>query len=171
MKFVKYFFMLLSVTLFLACGGGGEEKKDEKKSVTIGTTETKKKESSNAVNIGITGNDLMQFDKNEIRVKAGQEVTLTLRHVGKQELLIMGHNFVLLKQGVDLAAFGQAATLAGKDSDWIPNNGQDVIAHTKMIGGGQTTKVTFVAPAAGTYDFLCSFSGHWATMKGKFIVE
>jgi azurin len=170
MKLFKYVFMLLSITLFLACGGG-EEKKGEKKSVTIGNTNDSKQESSNKVNVGLTGNDLMQYNKKEIRVKAGQEVTLTLRHVGKQELLVMGHNFVLLKQGTDLPAFGQAATLAGKDTDWIPNNGEDIIAHTKMIGGGQSTSITFMAPEPGTYDFLCSFSGHWATMKGKFIVE
>ncbi|HBX64839.1 MAG TPA: azurin, partial [Balneolaceae bacterium] len=26
-------------------------------------------------------------------------------------------------------------------------------------------------PEAGTYDFICSFPGHYALMKGKFIVE
>ena len=40
-----------------------------------------------------------------------------------------------------------------------------------MIGGGQTTSITFTAPAAGTYDFICSFPGHSGLMKGKFIVE
>lgn len=170
MRLFKYVFMLLSFTLFLACGGG-EEKKEEKKSVTIGNTNASKKESSNSVNIGLTGNDLMQFNKKEIRVKAGQEVTVTLRHIGKLELMVMGHNFVLLKQGVDLPTFANAAAEVGKDGDWIPNNGEDIIAHTNMIGGGQTASVTFTAPEAGSYDFLCSFSGHWATMKGKFIVE
>ncbi len=171
MKLFKYVFMLLSLTLFLACGGGGEEKKEEKKSVTIGNTNASKKETSNSVNVGLTGNDLMKYDKKEIRVKAGQEVTLTLRHVGKMELLVMGHNFVLLKQGVDIPTFANAAAEVGQDGNWIPNEGADVIINTKMIGGGQSTSVTFTAPEAGTYDFLCSFPGHWATMKGKFIVE
>ena len=170
MRLFRYVFMMLSLTLFLACGGG-EEKKEEKKSVTIGNTKASKKEDSNSVNIGLTGNDLMKYDKNEIRVKAGQEVTLTLRHIGKMELLVMGHNFVLLKQGVDIPAFANAAAEVGQDGDWIPNDGEDVITHTKMIGGGQSTSITFTAPEAGTYDFLCSFPGHWATMKGKFIVE
>lgn len=171
MRFISYVFMLASLSFMVSCGGGGEEKKDSKEPIKIGASESNKKSDSNTVNLGLTGNDLMKYDKTEFRVKAGQEVTLTLRHIGKMELLVMGHNFVLLKQGVDLATFGQDATLAGKEKDWIPNDGKDIIAHTKMIGGGQSTSVTFTAPDPGTYDFLCSFSGHWATMKGKFIVE
>lgn len=162
--------MLTALSFMMSCGGG-EEKKEEKNSVKIGTSNAKKKENSNVVNIGLTGNDLMQFSKKEIRVKAGQEVNLTLKHVGKMELIIMGHNFVLLKAGVDRGVFANAATIAGKDSDWIPDGGKDVIAHTKMIGGGQSTSITFTAPEPGTYEFICSFSGHSGTMNGTFIVE
>lgn len=170
MKCIKYLFLCASLTFFVSCGGG-EEKKEEKKEVKIGNKETPKKESGNTVNLGLTANDLMQFDKKELKVKAGQEVTLTLRHTGKGELLVMGHNFVLLKQGVDIGTFGIEAANAGQPKDWIPNDGKDVIAHTKMIEGGQSTSVTFTAPPAGTYDFICSFTGHSALMKGKFIVE
>ena len=170
MKFIRYV-VILSALSFMASCGGGEKKKEEKESIKIGNTDSPKKESGNAVNIGLTGNDLMQYDKKEIRVKAGQEVTLTLRHKGKMELLVMGHNFVLLKEGVEIPAFAIEAGNAGPPKDWIPNDGKDVIAHTKMIGGGQSTSITFMAPAAGTYDFICSFPGHWGTMKGKFVVE
>lgn len=112
----------------------------------------------------------MKFDKSEIKVKAGQKVKITLRHKGKLAVNMMGHNFVLLKKGVNVAAFaGQAAVF--KDHQYIPKDTNDVIAHTSLIGGGQTTTVEFDAPKAGTYDFLCSFPGHYALMKGKFIVE
>lgn len=170
MKFIKYIFVFTALSFMVSCGGG-EKKKEEKKSVKIGSTDSPKKESSNAINIGLTGNDLMQFDKKEIRVKTGQKVTLTLRHTGKMELILMGHNFVLLKQGIEIPAFAIEAATAGAPKDWIPNDGKDVIAYTKMIGGGQSTSITFTAPAAGTYDFICSFPGHSGTMKGKFIVE
>ena len=170
MKFIKYVVVLAALSFMVSCGGG-EKKKEEKESIKIGNTDSPKKESSNAVNIGLTGDDLMQFDKKEIRVKAGQEVTLTLRHKGKMELLVMGHNFVLLKQGVEIPAFSIEAADAGPAKDYIPNDGMDVIVHTKMIGGGQSTSITFTAPPAGTYDFICSFPGHSGTMNGKFIVE
>jgi len=170
MKILKYVVLFASLSFMVSCGGG-EKKKEEKESIKIRNTDSPKKESGNAVNIGLTGNDQMQYDKNEIRVKAGQEVTLTLRHVGKMELLVMGHNFVLLKEGVKIPDFAIEAGNAGPPKGWIPNDGKDVIAHTKMIGGGQSTSITFTAPAAGTYDFICSFPGHWGVMKGKFIVE
>jgi azurin len=111
----------------------------------------------------------MKFDKDEIRVKAGSTVELTLNHIGSLPIEAMGHNFVLLGNGVDMAAFASKAVKA-KENDYIPE-GFEIIAHTKMIGGGESTKITFEAPAAGTYDFICSFPGHYAMMRGKFIVD
>ena len=49
-----------------------------------------------------------------------------------------------------------------------------MLAATKMIGGGETTTVSFAtsALAAGEdYAFFCSFPGHSAVMKGNFILE
>ncbi|MNF19483.1 Azurin [compost metagenome] len=45
-----------------------------------------------------------------------------------------------------------------------------VIAHTKVIGGGEKDSVTFDVSklAAGTaYTYFCSFPGHFAMMKGS----
>ncbi len=169
MKFIKYVFIFASFYFLVNCGEA--EKKDEKKSVKIGASKEVKKQDSNSVNIGLTGNDMMQYSTNELKVKSGAEVTLTMRHIGKMDLKVMGHNFVLLKPGIEIPAFSLEAANAGESKNWIPNDGKDIIAHTKMIGGGQSTSVTFTAPAAGTYDFICSFPGHSGLMKGKFIVE
>ncbi|MDC8005324.1 plastocyanin/azurin family copper-binding protein [Aureisphaera galaxeae] len=165
------FICVFVLSLALVSCGGDKKKEDEKESVKIGTKKETKKSDSNAVTVALSGDDLMQYDKTEIRVKAGQKVTLNFRHTGKGDIKIMGHNFVLLKPDTDINAFALAAANAGEPSDWIPDGGKDVIVHTKMIGGGQSTSITFDAPAAGTYDFVCSFTGHVARMKGKFIVE
>ncbi len=170
MKILRFTILLLMLGLIYNCGGE-KEKKEEKEEIKIGNKKEAVTEKSNSVNIGLTGNDLMQYDKNEFKVKAGQEVTLTLRHIGKLDIKVMGHNFVLLKPGVSIPEFSIKAAEAGEALDWIPENSDDVIVHTKMIGGGQTTSITFTAPAAGTYDFICSFPGHSGLMKGKFIVE
>lgn len=123
------------------------------------------------VQVEITGNDQMKFSKEEIRVKAGQTVELTLKHVGELPVASMGHNWVLLKEGADMEAFAMDAIQA-KDNDYIPPAREDdVIAHTKMLGGGETDTITFEAPAKGTYVFLCTFPGHYMAMNGKFIVE
>lgn len=124
---------------------------------------------TNTVRIELNSNDQMKFDQAEIRVSAGSKVVLTLNHTGKMPVTAMGHNFVLLNEGVDMEAFSTAA-IGAKDNDYIPE-GNDIIAHTRLIGGGESDEITFDAPAAGTYDFLCSFPGHHAMMKGKFIVE
>ena len=124
----------------------------------------------NRVEIVIEGNDQMKFNLSEIRVKEGDTVTLTLKHVGQLPATAMGHNWVLLKQGVVIKDFAMAA-LQARDNDYIPADTEDVIAHTKIIGGGEETTIEFTAPAAGTYDFICSFPGHYALMQGKFIVE
>ncbi len=119
-------------------------------------------------NIVINSNDQMKFDKSEIRVKAGEKIKLTLNHTGELPKNAMGHNFVLLEKGTEIADFGMKA-MDAKDNEYIPSKG--VITHTKLIGGGESTTIEFTAPAKGTYDFVCSFPGHYAMMKGKFIVE
>lgn len=168
MKAIKITTLTLVSLLLLNCGG--EEKKDEKKQIQLkssSTTDTT--EAAEGTVLSIYGNDLMKFNKTELRAKAGQKVTLTLRHTGKMSKEIMGHNFVLLKQGTDLQEYATKAVNA-RENNYIPE-GDATIAHTKMLGGGEADTIVFDAPAPGTYDFICSFPGHMALMKGKFIVE
>ena len=83
----------------------------------------------------------------------------------------MGHNFVLLKAGTDLAAFS-AKAINAKNTNYVPpSEAASVIAHTEVVGGGGSTTIEFDAPAKGSYPFICSFPGHYAIMKGQFIVE
>jgi azurin len=40
-----------------------------------------------------------------------------------------------------------------------------------MLEAGQKEALTVTAPAQeGTYDYVCTFPGHWAVMQGKLIV-
>lgn len=169
MKTTKY--VLASILAFAVLSNcGGEKKKEEPSNqLEIKGNETKKVD-DNVANIVITGDDLMQFNLNEIKVKAGQKVKLTLRHIGKLDKNVMGHNVVILKPGVDAAEFASLASTE-KNNEYIPKDTQDVIVNTRIIGGGETTSIEFDAPAVGTYDFICSFPAHFAMMKGKFIVE
>jgi len=133
-----------------------------------------KKESSSTSEktvINLTGNDQMQYNLKKIEVAAGSTVHLNLSHTGKMDKSIMGHNFVLLKTGTDLAEFAGAA-ISAKDTEYIPESKKDqIIAHTDLVGGGETTFVEFTAPAPGIYKFLCTFPGHYVTMQGDFIVK
>ncbi|WP_256377550.1 plastocyanin/azurin family copper-binding protein [Pedobacter sp. L105] len=42
---------------------------------------------------------------------------------------------------------------------------------TKLIGGGESDTIMFTINEKGTYDYVCSFPGHSALMKGKLIIE
>lgn len=140
--------------------------------LTIGnpfSTPIQPAQANDKVEVVIESNDQMKFDLSEIKVKAGDTVVLTLKHVGKLPKAAMGHNWVLLTQGTDISAFAQKAVRA-RDTEYIPE-GDEVIINTSLIGGGEETTIEFVVPAAGEYDFICSFPGHFAIMKGKFIVE
>lgn len=120
--------------------------------------------------VEITGNDALQFNTTAFTVKAGDSVTVTLQNVGTQPKDVMGHNWVLLQTGSDVATFGSAAMTA-KDTDYIPAGDASVIVHTKLLGPGESDTITFVAPAAaGDYPFLCSFPGHFGTMQGVMTV-
>ncbi len=187
MKNIQRFLMIFATVLLVSCG----DEKKEQETITIGeegtvetntttntpTTADTAATSSEAVmrqdglvQVNLTGNDQMQFNLKEIRVKAGETVRLTLKHVGQLPENAMGHNFVLLQQGTDIVDFAtKAATASG--NEYIPEGTDQVIVHTEMIGGGEETSIEFTAPEAGTYDFICSFPGHYIQMQGKFIVE
>ena len=117
----------------------------------------------------ISGNDQMQYDKQVLTVPAScQEVTVTLHHAGKLPREAMGHNWVLVN-GADLEAVANGGMGAGLANDYVAAGDKRVLAHTKVIGGGQTTSVTFptsILKAGGDYRYLCSFPGHHALMHG-----
>ncbi|MEM6261444.1 MAG: azurin [Bacteroidota bacterium] len=166
--------ILLSITLmtFVLIGCGGDSPKTATKSTPAPKAEPATPEpvvEDGVVSLVLNGNDQMKYDKSELKAKAGTSVKLTLNHTGKLAKEVMGHNFVLLKAGTDVAAFTQKA-LDAKETEYIPE-GDEIIAYTALVGGGESTEITFEAPEKGTYDFLCTFPGHAALMKGKFIVE
>lgn len=169
MKIYKIFSLSLLV-FFMACGNSKDNKEKEESFKINKVTEEESEKEDGVTEILLTGNDQMRFNLNEIRVDAGDKVKLTLKHTGKLGVKVMGHNFVLLKPDVKRNEFAKAAVDA-KDNDYIPEDTNDIIVHTKMIGGGQQTSIEFDAPEKGTYEFICSFPGHVALMNGKFIVE
>jgi len=119
--------------------------------------------------LDISGNDQMQYDKATLTVPAScKEVTLTLHHTGKLPREAMGHNWVLVN-AADFNAVANAGLGAGLANDYVAPGDKRVLAHTKTIGGGQTTSVTFptsLLKPGGDYRYLCSFPGHNALMRG-----
>ncbi len=132
----------------------------------------KKAEEAFDVEVKITGNDLMQFDKKAFTVESGKKVKLTFKNVGKLPKAAMGHNVVILKKGVNKVTFATAAITAGPAADYLPAaNKKDILAHTKLLGPGEEESIFFTAPEPGNYDYLCTFPGHFAIMSGIMSVK
>ena len=115
----------------------------------------------------------MVFSVTSIEAKAGEELKVVFSNNGTAPKEVMGHNWVLLKKGSDLAAFATAAMVA-KDTDYIPPALKDqVIAHSEVLGPRKSAEVTFKAPTEpGEYPYLCSFPAHFQIgMKGVLIVK
>ena len=159
--------LTISGALLVSCN-----KTEEKEVVMDAPVETVTPDAAkqDTIKITLNSNDKMQYDLSEIDVYEGQTVVLTLNHTGTMPAASMGHNFVLLKMGTNIDAFEEKAGKAMKDG-YIPSDKSDIIANTKLLGGGESDTITFQAPDKGTYDFLCSFPGHYSVMKGKFNVK
>ena len=145
---------------FISCGSSGETT----------TEETGPDLTAPSIELSLAADDNMKYDKTTLTVGAGQQVILTLSHTGSMNKGVMGHNFVLLEKGVDVSEFSMAAGNF-KANDFIPEDSEEIIAHTRLLGGGQSDKIVFMAPEPGTYDFICSFPGHFGMMQGSFVVK
>ena len=121
----------------------------------------------------IEGNDAMQFNVGSITVPAScSEFTINLKHVGKLPVAAMGHN-VVIAQASDRVGIAADGVSAGVEGGYHKAGDARVIANSDLIGGGQTTSVTFAVSkiqGAGPYEFFCSFPGHWAVMRGPIKV-
>ena len=120
----------------------------------------------------VTGTDNMRFAPAVLRVKAGDKVKVTLKAVSAMPKMAMAHNFVLLKAGVDAAAVATAGATARETNYVSPKSKAQIIAASAMAGGGESVTVEFTAPAAGKYQFICTFPAHFqGGMVGQLIVE
>ena len=120
----------------------------------------------------VESNDMMQYNADSITVPAScTQFTINLKHVGKLAANVMGHNVVIAKEA-DMA--GIAADGASDPATHVKAGDTRAIAHSQVIGGGESTSVSFdVAKIkdGGPFKFFCSFPGHLALMQGSIQVQ
>jgi len=119
--------------------------------------------------IEVDANDAMQFNTKSITVpKTCKTFEVTLKHTGKLPVTAMGHNWVLSTAADEAGVIADGAKAGAANSYEKPDDSR-IIAHTKLIGGGEsdTTKFDVSKLKAGeNYAFYCTFPGHAALMKG-----
>ncbi|WEN14759.1 azurin [Rhodanobacter sp. AS-Z3] len=120
------------------------------------------------------GTDGMQYSVSSIVVPAScKEFKITLKHTGTMPVTAMGHDVVIAKEA-DVGAVDADGSAAGAAAGYVKADDPKVIAHTSLIGGGETTSVSFPVSkiqSGGPYAFFCSFPGHSALMKGSISVQ
>lgn len=164
---MKFRFLLPTLVAAFVAFGCGQKDKSSTASTSAPAAQ------SGPRTIEITAGDNMKYSLTSIEAKPGEELKVVLTNNGSQPIQVMGHNFVLLKLGTDVAAFDTAAA-ASKDTDYIPASLQNqIIVHTKLLGPRKSDEVTFKAPdAPGDYPFLCTFPAHYQVgMKGTLTVK
>ncbi|RON16234.1 azurin [Pseudomonas brassicacearum] len=122
----------------------------------------------------IDSTDQMSFDTKDISIdKSCKTFTVELKHSGSLPKNVMGHNWVLSKTA-DMQPIATDGMAAGIDKNYLKEGDDRIIAHTKIIGAGETDSVTFDVSklAAGeSYGFFCSFPGHISMMKGTVTLK
>jgi len=126
--------------------------------------------------VTVQADDKMRYDFTAFEVAPGQKVSVTFKNVGTTPKFSMGHNFVLLDRiinagNIQSAFLDKASTEASHD--YVPPNAKEVLAHSKLLGPGESEVVTFNAPyIPGEYLYVCSFPGHYSQgTKGVMTVK
>lgn len=109
----------------------------------------------------------------DVEAEGDAEVTIDAEPVGEEVVVNLdGFNYGYSEETITVSE-GDTVTvnLTSSDGfhDWVVD---EFDAATERIQEGETTSVTFVADAAGEYEFYCSVGNHRAQgMVGTLIVE
>lgn len=122
----------------------------------------------------IEATDAIQYSVGSITIPSScTHFKITLKNTGNMPIASMGHDVVITRQS-DMQAVDQEGAAAGLKNGYVKASDPRIIAHTKLVGGGQTASVSFPVSkikSGGPYVFFCSFPGHSATMHGTISVQ
>lgn len=132
-------------------------------------------QAAGSCSVNLEGNDAMRYNMANIDVpKSCATFTINLKHTGKMAKNVMGHNVVVAKTA-DMAGIDADGIKAGLAADYIKAGDTRVIAHSKVVGGGESTTLAIpvakLTAAGAPLSFFCSFPGHAALMNGTIAVE
>lgn len=108
---------------------------------------------SEAISLTFEAEDIFQFSPSSASTQAGEELEVTLNNIGA-----LDHTWTLVEEGLDPNSITEADVIAG--------------ATTGPVSSGESKTITFKAPQAGAYEFVCLIPGHAAAgMVGTFTVH
>jgi uncharacterized protein len=112
----------------------------------------------------------MKFDRTTLTARPGQRVELTFSNTDD-----MPHNVVIFRRGnmatYEKELFGSMNEPNAQLRGFVPDS-PNVLVASRLLNAGESTVVAFDAPTEpGEYPFVCSFPGHWFTMRGVLRIE
>ncbi|WP_029215296.1 plastocyanin/azurin family copper-binding protein [Kallotenue papyrolyticum] len=149
---------LVALLALTACGGGGGTATGNQ-----GANASPAAGGSQGASLTVAGTDTLKFEPATLTAPAGQDLTVTFNNPSSQP-----HNWVLVEPGQE-AAVAQAALANGGE---VTADTPGVIAATKILQAGQNETISVPALQAGTYQYICTFPGHYqAGMVGTLTVQ
>ena len=110
----------------------------------------------------------MQYDIKSVKVKANSKIKLVFNNPDD-----MMHNLLIVQPGKATAVGDLAIELGlqGQAMGYVPDSDM-VLYHTNLIEPGSKDIIYFEAPSEpGTYEYVCTFPGHAAIMRGTLIIN
>ena len=108
----------------------------------------------------------MLFARARLRVRCGQKLTIVFRNND-----LMPHNLLIVEPGaiqeVGNTADRMAASPDGMAKGYIPDSSK-VLKAIRLLQSGEEGRLELTIPAdfTGSYPFICTFPGHWRSMRG-----
>lgn len=110
----------------------------------------------------------LKFSLEEITVKAGSRIALTFSN--DDDML---HNVVIVEPGAAdrVGARAMQLGLDGHEMAYVPVM-SEVLHHGSLLQPGAVETIYFTAPTTpGAYEYVCTFPGHYISMRGVLRVE
>ncbi len=118
-----------------------------------------------------TVREQLRYDTPRLVVEAGKPFEIIFENDDA-----MPHNLVFVQPGTMQAIAEAVQTqpptkLDSKGRAYTLENDPRIIDASKLVEAGQKETLKLTAPTKeGTYQYVCTFPGHWAIMKGEMIV-
>jgi azurin len=157
---------LLPLLLMFGCGEGAS---DQQGAPQPAETESALHQSKDMLfHVSALGNtmDDIAFSPNEYSVPAN--TLIRVRLVNESSSADFNHNIVFIVKGT-AAEIAREAMDAGPDANYIPKN-PNILAASKLVAPGKITEFSFTTPAAGSYEYICTYPGHYPKMVGRLNV-
>ncbi|RMG56642.1 MAG: auracyanin family protein [Bacteroidetes bacterium] len=110
----------------------------------------------------------LQFDVQDMTVEAGTRIRLIFNNPDD-----MPHNFLLLRPG-QADKVGKAALalgVKGMAMDYVPEM-DEVLYHSKLLQPATNQTIYLEAPSEpGVYPYVCTYPGHYVSMRGVLRVK